>query len=72
MAPTASWMPLIAWEAFQYAAKLSGLTWVCSWVLVQAASGMIESEVVCSRSGPLMSMTRSSPRAARIWSLSSL
>ena len=71
-APTASWIPLIACEAFQYAAKLSGLTWVCSWVLVHAASGMIDSEVVRSRSAPWMSMTRSSPRAARIWSLSSL
>jgi hypothetical protein len=39
-----------------------------SWVLVQAASGTIESAVVRNRSGPLMSMTMSSPRAARIWS----
>ncbi len=62
----------MAWEAFQYAAKVSGPTWTCSWVLVHAASGMIESEVVWSRSTPWMSMTRSSPRAARIWSLRSL
>ena len=61
----------MAWEAFQYAGKFSGLTWMCSWVLVQAASGTIESVVVRSRSGPPMSITMSSPRAARIWSLSS-
>jgi len=60
----------MACEAFQYDAKLSGRTWMCNCVLVHAASGMIESEVVISRSGPSTSMSRSSPRAARIWSLS--
>ncbi len=71
LAPSASCTPAIACEAFQYDAKFSGLTWVCSCVLVHAASGTIESVVVRSRSGPPMSMTMSSPRAARIWSLSS-
>ena len=61
LAPTASWSELITWEAFQYAGKFSGLTWTWSWVLVQAASGAMESAVTRSRSGPLMSRTMSSP-----------
>ena len=60
----------MTWEAFQYDAKFSGLTWTWSWVLVHAASGAIESAVTRSRSGPWMSRTMSSPRAARISSLS--
>jgi hypothetical protein len=71
LAPSASWTPAIAWDAFQYGANSSGLTWMCSWVLVQAASGMIESAVVDMCSTPLIEMAMSSPRAARIWSLSS-
>ena len=63
LAPTASWIAEIACEAFQYAANWSGE--VCTWncVLVHAASGRIESAVVTSRSGPVMSIAMSSPRA---------
>ena len=42
-APTASWTPAIAWAAFQWRAKSSGCTSWCSWTLVHAASGAIES-----------------------------
>ena len=36
---------------------------------VQAASGMIVSEIICNRSTPSMTISRSSPRAAKIcWS----
>ena len=71
LAPTATWTDAIAWDAFQYAANCSGD--VCTWncVLVQAASGRIESAVVIRRSGPVMSIRMSSPRARRICSLSS-
>ena len=69
MAPTASWIDEIAWEAFQYAANWSGEVCTWNWVLVQAASGRIESAVVTSRSGPAMSIAMSSPRALRICSL---
>ena len=64
--------PAMAWAAFQYAGNVSGLT--CRWhcTLVQAASGAIESELVRSRSSPSMSSHMSSPRAAKICSLSSL
>ena len=71
LAPTASCTAAIACEAFQYAANWSGEVCTCSWVLVQAASGTIESAVVCSRSVPAMSIAMSSPRAFRICSLSS-
>ena len=47
--------------AFQIVAKRSGSTCWCSCTLVHAASGMIESAVVSSRSAPWMSMTMSSP-----------
>ena len=67
----ASWTPAMTWEAFQYAAKSSGEVWTWNWVLVQAASGRIDSDVVCSRSRPLIEIAMSSPRAARICSLSS-
>ena len=70
LAPTASWIAAIACEAFQYDANWSGA--VCTWscMLVQAASGMIESAVVTSRSGPAIEIEMSSPRAAMICSLS--
>ena len=70
MAPTASCTAEIAWEAFQYGANWSGEVCTCSWVLVQAASGRMESAVVSSRSTPLMEILMSSPRASRICSLS--
>ena len=66
LAPTATWMPAMACAAFQYPAKSSGLTWRCTWVEVQAASGMIVSENMSSRSTPSMTISRSSPRAAKI------
>ena len=69
LAPTASWMPAMAWDAFQHAGKSAGLTCRCSWVDVQAASGMIVSAVALSRSMPSMEIWMSSPRAAIIWSL---
>ncbi len=72
MAPTASWIAAIAWDAFQYAANWSGE--VCTWscMLVQAASGTIESVVVASRSSPAIEIAMSSPRAFMICSLSSM
>jgi hypothetical protein len=54
------------WAAFQYDAKLFGATCRCSCVLVHAASGAIESVRVTRRSTPSMSMSMSSPRAAKI------
>ena len=53
MAPTASWTAAIACEAFQYAANWSGEVCTWNWVLVQAASGTIESAVVCEPLGPV-------------------
>ena len=44
-----TWTAAIAWEAFQYAANWSGEVCTWNWVLVQAASGRIESVVVISR-----------------------
>lgn len=41
-------------------------------MLVHAASGVIVSAVTAKRSTPLMAIGRSSPRAAKICSLSSL
>ena len=61
----------MACEAFQCAAKVSGLTCRCSCTLVQAASGAIVSAYVESRSTPSMAMWMSSPRAAKTCSLSS-
>ena len=61
----------MACEAFQYAANRSGVVCTWTWVLVQAASGRIESAVVRSTSAPRMSMLMSSPRAFRTCSLSS-
>ncbi len=52
LAPTASCTPAITWLAFQYAANSSGEVWTCSWVLVHAASGTIESVVLSSCSHP--------------------
>ena len=69
-APTAIWIPAMACAAFQYGAKSSGLTWRWTWVEVHAASGMIVSEIMCSRSTPSMEISRSSPRAAKICSSS--
>ena len=43
LAPSASCTPAMAWEAFQCAANVSGLTCRCSCTLVQAASGAIVS-----------------------------
>src|SRR5581483_4000751 len=71
-AASATWMPAIACAAFQYAANASGVTWTCSWTLVHAASGVIDAACVSSCSGPLISMRMSSPRAAKICSLSTL
>ncbi len=71
LAPTASWTPAIAWAAFQWAAKRSGWTSWCSCTLVHAASGAIESAKAESRSTPSIARCRSSPRAAKICSLSS-
>ena len=71
MAPTASCAAAMACEAFQYAANWSGEVWTWNWVLVQAASGTIESAVVRSCSSPEIRISMSSPRAARIWSESS-
>jgi hypothetical protein len=72
LAPTASWIAAIAWDAFQYAANWSGEVCTCSCMLVHAASGTIESAVVRSFSTPEIAIVMSSPRAARICSLSSL
>jgi hypothetical protein len=41
--PTAIWMPAMACAAFQCWANCSGWTSWCSWTLVHAASGAIES-----------------------------
>ena len=71
LAPSATWTPAMTWAAFQYAANCAGLTCRWNWVLVQAASGAIVSVVTASRSTPSMRMSRSSPRAAKICSLSS-
>ena len=70
-APTASCAPAITCAAFQYAANDSGATCRCSCTLVQAASGAIDSAVARSRSGPSIASGMSSPRAAKICSLSS-
>ena len=72
LAPTASCTPAIACAAFQSVWKRSGSTCWCSCTLVQAASGAIVSANVDSRSTPLIEICRSSPRAAKICSLSSL
>lgn len=72
MAETASCTPAIACAAFQWAANWSGEVCTWNWVLVQAASGTIESAVVVSRSLPEMAIVMSSPRAARICSERSL
>ena len=72
-APSASWTEQIAWDAFQYSANSSGDVCTWNWVLVHAASGTIESDVVCSRSMlpmPAIEIVMSSPRALRICSLS--
>ena len=52
-------------------ANAAGSTCRCSCTLVHAASGVIVSANVESRSTPAMRMSRSSPRAAKICSLSS-
>ena len=71
LAPTASCTPAIACAAFQWRAKSVGSTSWCSWTLVHAASGAIVSANVVRRSTPPMRISRSSPRAAKICSLSS-
>ena len=71
LAPIASCTPAIACAAFQCVANLSGSTSWCSCTLVHAASGAIVSANVLSRSGPVIEIWRSSPRAAKICSLSS-
>ena len=71
LAATATCGPAIAWAAFQKLANASGSTCWCSWTLVQAASGAIVSANVASRSTPPIEISRSSPRAAKICSLSS-
>ena len=67
-APTATWAAAIACAAFQWLAKPSGSTSWCSCTLVHAASGAIVSTKVDSRSTPLIEISRSSPRAAKICS----
>ncbi len=62
----------IADDAFQSVWKRSGSTCWWSCTLVHAASGAIVSANVDSRSGPLIEIWRSSPRAAKICSLRSL
>ncbi len=71
LAPSATCTPAIAWAAFQKRGNADGLT--CRWncTLVQAASGAIVSAYTDSRSTPSMARCRSSPRAAKICSLSS-
>ena len=71
LAPTATWTPAIAWAAFQKRGKAAGLTCWWNWTLVHAASGATVSAVVDSRWMPSMVICRSSPRAAKICSLSS-
>ena len=68
LAATATCAPAIAWAAFQWFAKPSGSTCWWSWTLVQAASGAIVSAKVASRSTPVIEISRSSPRAAKICS----
>ena len=66
LAPRASWIAEIAWEAFQYSAKSSGEVCTWNWVLVHAASGTIESDVASSRSTlPIPAMRSRCPRRAR-------
>ena len=72
LAPIASCTPAIACAAFQCAPNAAGSTSWCSWTLVHAASGAIVSARIASRSTPAMLISRSSPRAAKICSLSSL
>src|SRR4051812_32435097 len=62
LAPIASCTPAIACAAFQWREKSSGSTSWCSWTLVHAASGAIESAYVDRRSTPPMLISRSSPR----------
>ncbi len=71
LAATATWAAAMAWEAFQYAANWSGEVCTWNWVLVHAASGTMESAVVSRCSAPEIEIAMSSPRASRIWSLSS-
>jgi hypothetical protein len=68
LAASATWTPARHCAAFQWAANVSGPTCRCSCTLVQAASGAIVSAYVSRSSTPLISMCRSSPRAARICS----
>jgi hypothetical protein len=70
LAASESCTPAIAWAAFQCMPNCDGSTSRCSCTLVQAASGVIVSANVDSRSTPAMRMSRSSPRAAKICSLS--
>ena len=71
LAPTASWMPAMHCAAFQWLAKAAGSTSWCSCTLVQAASGAIVSAETDNRSTPSIDSCKSSPRAAKICSLSS-
>ncbi len=71
-APIAIWIPAIACAAFQCAPNNAGSTSWCSCTLVHAASGAIVSARIAKRSTPEMLIERSSPRAAKICSLSSL
>jgi hypothetical protein len=69
-AASATCTPAIACAAFQCSPNTAGSTWRWSWTLVHAASGAIVSANVDSRSTPAIEMSRSSPRAAKICSLS--
>jgi hypothetical protein len=64
-------MPATHWAAFQCRANAAGSTSWCSCTLVHAASGAIVSAYTDSRSTPSIARCRSSPRAAKICSLSS-
>lgn len=72
LAPSASCGPQIAWAAFHTEENRSGVTWRCSWSEVAAASATMVIDSSWRRSTPSMSRAMSSPRAARIWSLSRL
>ena len=72
LAPTAICAAATACAAFHTSAKRAGVTWRCSCTEVQAASGAMDVEVQLRCSTPSMSSVKSSPRAATIWSLSSV
>ena len=64
-AHSASCTAAIAWEAFQYAANWSGEVCTWNWVLVQAASGTIESAVVAAAVADAGDLRSRCPRRGR-------